>query len=399
MKQILAIAWKDTLIRFSRRSELLFFLVLPVVFSLVISLSTKSMGDSRIPLLVVDQDGGALAKELVTALDQSKTVRVLAVSAEEADSQFRERKAAAILTVPPGLDNAQRAGVAVQLGFVEATGNADAIAARQAVQAALGAVGRVLEVADESVLAAEARKPFASAADRGAYWEQSKRRAEELFTQQSTWVIVTSPRSTAQSASAYSSTAQGSAGQLVTWVFIDLLGISALYVRERQLGTLRRLVSAPVSRTQALMGTVVGQMATAMVQMILLAGFGALALGLEWWRDPWATLSIFLAFGLAAVAFGTMLGSLVRTEGQAGALTTALGMTMALLGGCWYPRELFPTAVQQMMLALPTSWAMIGMNDILLRGQGIAGIAGSLVALLGFAVLFFAVGIWRYRYE
>jgi ABC-2 type transport system permease protein len=52
-----------------------------------------------------------------------------------------------------------------------------------------------------------------------------------------------------------------------------------------------------------------------------------------------------------------------------------------------------------MMLALPTSWAMIGMNDILLRGQGMAGIAGSLVALLGFAVLFFAVGIWRYRYE
>jgi ABC-2 type transport system permease protein len=398
MKQILAIAWKDTRVRFASRSELLFFLILPVIFSLVISYSTASMGDDRIALLVVDRDGGALAKDFLAALAQSKTVRIIQTTAEDADAQFRARKAAAILTIPAGLEDAQRSGRIIEVGFVEAASNSDAVAARQAVQAALGAVGRGLQAANSSVAAAAALRPFAYDADRTAYWEAAKLRAADLFAQQPEWILVSHPQPSAPVAQ-YSSTAQGSAGQLITWVFIPLLAISGIFALERQQGTLRRLVSAPVSRAHMLLGTIIGQLAAALVQMALLSVFGALFLGLGWWRDPLATLAMFLAFGLASVAFGTMLGTFVRTEGQAGAISTALGMSMALLGGCWYPRELFPLAVQKAMLALPTSWAMIGMNDILLRGQGVAGIAAPVGALLGFSVVFFAVGVWRFRYE
>ena len=36
LRKILAIAWKDAIIRFSSRSEILFFLVLPIVFTLIL---------------------------------------------------------------------------------------------------------------------------------------------------------------------------------------------------------------------------------------------------------------------------------------------------------------------------------------------------------------------------
>ncbi len=36
MRKLTAIAWKDALVRFSSRSELLFFLVLPLVFTFLI---------------------------------------------------------------------------------------------------------------------------------------------------------------------------------------------------------------------------------------------------------------------------------------------------------------------------------------------------------------------------
>ena len=76
-----------------------------------------------------------------------------------------------------------------------------------------------------------------------------------------------------------------------------------------------------------------------------------------------------------------------------------LGMVMALLGGCWYPIELFPQFVRTAVKVLPTTWAMQGMLNLVLRGQGLSGILPESGVLLGFAVLFFTIGIWRFRFE
>jgi len=44
MKKIFAIAWKDTLMRFTGWSEWLFFLILPIVFTLVLAGGTGGSG-------------------------------------------------------------------------------------------------------------------------------------------------------------------------------------------------------------------------------------------------------------------------------------------------------------------------------------------------------------------
>ena len=75
------------------------------------------------------------------------------------------------------------------------------------------------------------------------------------------------------------------------------------------------------------------------------------------------------------------------------------GMVMAMLGGCWYPLELFPQAVQSAVRVLPTTWTMQGMLDIALRGQGPSGLVLEMLVLFGFALVFFVVGVWRFKYE
>jgi ABC-2 type transport system permease protein len=402
MKRILAIAWKDTLVRFASRGEWVFFLVLPVVFTLVLNFASGSAfgsGDSRIPVLVVDQDGGELAGDLIAALDASATVRVKETDLATAEQQFKDREAPAMLVIPAGLDAARSRGEEVELQFTAAAGNSDAIAAQQAVQAALGAVGRSLQVAGIVTAAAADIRPFADEAARAAYYADAKSAAQEQFAAQPEWIAVTKPGGETAPAATWSPQAQSSAGQLITWVFIPLLGISGMFAYEREQGTLRRLISAPVSKAAALLGTVAGQFATALVQMLLLAAVGTVVFGLPWWSHPAATLILFAAFGLAAVAFGTMLGTFVKTERQASGLSLALGMSMALLGGCWYPRELFPEVVQKITLALPTTWSMIGMNDILLRGADWTGVLPVAGALCAFAAVFMAIGVMRFRYE
>jgi len=76
MKKILNIIWKDTLLRFSSITELLFFLILPIVFTLVLAGGTGSQGgDNRIRLLVADQAHSPLSTQIIAELGKSGTVR------------------------------------------------------------------------------------------------------------------------------------------------------------------------------------------------------------------------------------------------------------------------------------------------------------------------------------
>ena len=120
---------------------------------------------------------------------------------------------------------------------------------------------------------------------------------------------------------------------------------------------------------------------------------------LNWGREPLALFVILLTSALAAAAFGTTMGTFIKTEGQANGLSIMFGMVFALMGGCWYPMELFPPVVQNVVKVLPTTWAMQGMLDLVLRGGGLQDVLPEAAVLLGFAAIFFSVGVWRFRYE
>jgi len=141
------------------------------------------------------------------------------------------------------------------------------------------------------------------------------------------------------------------------------------------------------------------QVVMALIQMLLLVGFGILVMKLNWGREPLALFVILFTSALAAAALGTTMGTFIKTEGQANGLSIMFGMVFALMGGCWYPMELFPSAIQNIVKVLPTTWAMQGMLDLVLRGGGLRDILPEAGVLLGFAVLFFSVGVWRFRYE
>ncbi len=93
------------------------------------------------------------------------------------------------------------------------------------------------------------------------------------------------------------------------------------------------------------------------------------------------------------------MGTFIKSEGQATGLSIMAGMMMAMLGGCMYPLELFPPFMQTVSKIFPTSWAMQGLLDLSLRGAGVMEILPEAGALIGFAVLFFGIGVMRFRYE
>ena len=405
MRKIFAITLKDVIVRFSSTSEWLFFLILPVIFTFLLAGGTGGPSDARIRLVVVDQANTPLSADLIDTLAKSEAVRPDLLPLDQANDEFDTRRANVMLVIPTGFDlDHLTAGASptsqenkMELELRQQPNDVNALAAAQAVKAAIRRVSSAVDIAVSSVQAAERIQPFTSDTERTAYFDASLSAAQEGMTSAPDRVAVTMGGATDQIE--YDPRANSSAGQLITWVFIPLIGISGLFAYERQEGTLRRILTTPTRKATYLVGTITGQVLMALVQMLLLIGFGMLVLKVSWGQSPAALALILVTSALAAAALGTALGTIVRSPGQANGLSIMLGMVMALLGGCWYPIELFPTFVQNAVKILPTNWAMQGMLDLVLRGQGLTAVLPEAAVLVGFAVLFLTIGVWRFRYE
>jgi ABC-2 type transport system permease protein len=397
MKKILAITFRDIRLRFSGFSEWLFFLILPVLFTLILSGGTGASSDNRVQLAVVNQAQTPLSAELIAALENSESIRPELMTLENGENRFDSRRISALLIIPAGFEQSVLESGSLTLELRQQPNNLNALVAQRAVQAAISRVGQAVEIARRSLAQAENIRAFSSTADRQDYFNEALTSAQSLLDDSPDRISEIQGNTPDQIE--YDPRANSSAGQLITWVFIPLIGLSELFAYERQKGTLRRILTTPTHKATYIFGTIFGQVLIAMAQMTLLVGFGILVMKLNWGQNIPGLVVMLVTGALAAAALGTMLGTFVKTAAQAQGLSIMLGMVMALMGGCWYPLELFPQVVRNIVKVLPTTWAMQGLLDLVLRGRGLVDILPEAGVLLGFAAVFFGIGIWRFKYE
>ena len=102
---------------------------------------------------------------------------------------------------------------------------------------------------------------------------------------------------------------------------------------------------------------------------------------------------------LAATGLGLLIAALAKTQEQIGGLGTLLVIILAALGGVMVPRFIMPEFMQSIGLISPHAWALTAYQDVLVRGYGIEGVLPEVAALLGFAVVFFGIAVWRFKWD
>jgi ABC-2 type transport system permease protein len=148
-----------------------------------------------------------------------------------------------------------------------------------------------------------------------------------------------------------------------------------------------------------MLGKMLGIYATGIVQMAMLILFGALVFGVAWGQAPLALALVVLAYGLAVTSLGIMVAALARTYDQANALGTIVALSLAALGGAWWPLDVVPPSLQSIGRLSPVSWAMDGFHDVITRGLDVTAVLPKVGVLLAFAAVFLVIGLSRFRYE
>jgi ABC-2 type transport system permease protein len=186
-------------------------------------------------------------------------------------------------------------------------------------------------------------------------------------------------------------------GYLVMFVFFAAALTAEIIVRERQNHTLERLLASSVKRVSILGGIFTGSVIKGLVQIVIFWIVGILAFKVDLGLSPAGVILLSFLMVLMSSAFAVMLATLVRTSRSAASLAVITSLTLAPLGGCWWPLFLYPQWLQNIAKISPHAWAVEGFNKIMLYGADFGAAVPGMLALVGFTVIFGVIAVWRFR--
>ncbi len=365
------------------RANIFFLFVLPML--IILLLGAAFGGSQKARFGIVDQDrGGPLAQQLTTALSTRPSVRLV----DYADTGVLERAVArgdvdAGLVVPAGYDARLTRGQSATLAYI---GRPDSVAQqlRSTVQSVAADQSRTIAAAQ--VLQRQRSLPFATALARAQTVAATIPRIQVALT--------------APDGSPYRTTSgrfeQGASTELVLFIFLTSMTGAAFVIETRRLGIARRMLSTPTSTGTIVAGQLLGRLAVALVQALIIVVGSMLFFGVTW-GDPLGSAALILSFCLVGTGAAMLVGSLCQSEQQATPVAFLLGLGLAALGGSMAPLEVFPSTARTIAHITPHAWANDGFSKLLKHGGDLITILPQIGVLLGFAAVATAIAVWRLR--
>ncbi len=187
-------------------------------------------------------------------------------------------------------------------------------------------------------------------------------------------------------------------GFTVMFAFFLVNIMARSFMIERDQGTLRRLLMAPIGTMPLLFGKTIPFYLTSVIQCSLLFLCGRVLFGMPWGAQPLYLIPVILCTSAAAASLGLLLSTMVSTDQQISSYGTTLILVLSSISGCFFPRELFPKLMKQISLFTPHAWALKAFDAVLTEKTVDPNLVGTCcLMLLTFTAICFATGWWRFR--
>ena len=389
MFKLLAIIRKELLALGRDIHGLAVLFVMPAVFILIMSMALKDVfsdeSSERLSFAVSDRESSAISQALIERLGESQfrfLPELTQQSTDELKSKLRRGELNFVVVIHDGFELSQTGFASEQQRppltlLVDPAMNMPLesafkgmlleAASKQKMELMLLASGMSMDSARQAV-AARAKEMAGAGLVNVEYLTDNTKQQ---------------PTSVQQSVPAW----------LVFSMFFVVIPISTILIKEREMGTLARLVTMRVPISYILLGKfvpffLINQLqAVAMilvgVYVVPLLGGDALDLGSNYLGLWLVTAST----SVAAVGFALLLAVVAKTTEHASTLGGVSNIIFGALGGVMVPRFVMPDVMQSLSEFSPMAWALDGFLAVLLRAGGLADITANLSALILFGLV------------
>jgi ABC-2 type transport system permease protein len=425
MTAFFALIRKDLILFRSDRRALIISLLLPIVIGAFMGFVTGGMGKgSAIEVALVLQDSGAIGARIAAGLQSDPNLHLAPMTLEQARQAVRKGRRDVAIVIPAGFGDA--AGEALfssaakpEISLLYDPSKPAVLAmvkgmltqqVMQVVSAEMfgGAAGEQLAARGLHQLDQAASQDPDNAALRdmleGVHKYQLRQQASgsEGKPQRAGLSMPFTTRDEQLAAGAggpaYNGYAHSFAGmgvQFILFMGIDM-GIGILLARRT--GVWNRLLAAPVTLTSVLLARAASAAIIAFGLLCVIFTAAVLVFGVHI-SSVAGFAGLALSFALLTAGFGLLVAALGKTPEAARGIALFATLVMVMLGGAWMPSFLFPPWMQKLTLAMPTRWAIDGLDAVTWRGFGLEAVLPAMAVLLAFALAFGALAIWKFRRE
>jgi len=398
---MLSIAYKEFRLWLQEPANWLVVFLVPFAFIGIFG-ATFSEGTPVVTVYGVNEDKGILGEEIITLLQKSDNLELeLLTTQEEADELVTKGTRMAAIVIPENFSESATTDDGASILVIIDPGKADqAGIVTGLVQEALikpivyAEIERALSglFKDQTIEGVDTNvfKTFINAGIKAVVAKSVNEAIDDPLIK-----IEAKPYSDEASQGKISIFSQIAPGFAMLFAFFMVSQLADGVVTERSTGTLRRLMSTPMSKASLLFGKALPSFLLAVIQMIFILlvcnQFFDLPLGNSWL----ALMTIILATASCVAGLGILIAGLARTPTQSNAVATFIILAMGVVSGAVIPS----IKLEGIGYVTPHYWALEGIQNVTARGLGMEGVSMQSGILLGMAVLFFTVGAWRFKYE
>jgi ABC-2 type transport system permease protein len=415
IRATLAIAWKELQVTFRDRGLLAILFALPLVFGTLFSLSQQGSLDVAtgvapitVRVFVVDDDEGPLGGQVLEALRQVAVLDVEELdSAEEADRRVGQGERAAAILVPAdfsaGIDAYEPRRVAVVVDPAQGSIADVVVGLVNYAVAPISTQGELLQgtrtfLAETGVL--DGAPPDVVRAVEAQTVGAIMAQLQDLQRDPPIAVV---PEGYGAEPKPINLLDTFMPAFAVMFAFFLVGHIGQVFHRERDEGTFRRLLAAPLGRAAIVAGPLVAYVLIVVLQVVFLFGVSAGLFGMDIGDSLLGLLVVSLALGITVAALGLLIGVLARTGRQADTLGTLIAFVLPFISGIFPMNSVQPSYLSGGTLGtvgmfVPHMHAAEGFR-LVMTGEGtIESVAVQLAILLLFATAFFLLAVRRLRF-
>ncbi|WP_298474486.1 ABC transporter permease [uncultured Maribacter sp.] len=415
MYKLLSSTYKEFLLLIRDLGGLAILFVMPLVLLITITLiqnnTFKTLKDSKIPILLVDNDKGSVSEQIKKGLSSTSAFEVIKkASEEEAKELVFKGKYQLAIVIPESLSTDLETKVSE---------NVDGILAKFGLEEEEELNSRNKRVIQKKEVKLyfdpATQQSFKSSVKNGidkvissieiqsiykAFEEQLTEESSEepIFATESFISFKEIVPNKAENAIPNASQHNVPAWALFA-IFFIILPLSINMVKEKSQGTFVRLRTNPVSYATVLGGKTIVYLGVCLTQFVLMLLVGLYLFPLISLpkiditdKLPMLLLVAFFA-GLAAIGLGLLLGTIFKTHEQSAPFGATLVVILAALGGVWVPVFAMPKFMQILSNVSPMNWGLNAFYDVFLRSVGFVEIIPEITLLFLFFMITTTIAI------
>jgi ABC-2 type transport system permease protein len=425
MTAFLALIRKDLILFLSDRRALVISLALPIVIAAFFgSLFGSGAKTSAIEVALVQQDASEIGNKIAAGLKADPNLHITPLAMADAENAVRKGEQKVAIVLPAGFgeaaggalfgngkkpeiallyDPSQPAVLAMVKGMltqqVMSTVSAEMFGGKMGQQMTERSLAQLDLAAQTDPDSRALRDMLASVQKYQALPQKTSAQAGEGGASRGLsmpFTTVDKQLSNGVEEQGYNAYAHAFAGmgvQFILFMGIDM-GIGILLAQRS--GVWNRLLAAPVSLTQVLLARAASGAIIAFALLCIVFTVAVLVFGVHI-ASLAGFLGMALCFGILTASLGLLIAAFGKTPEAARKIAMFAILIMVMLGGAWLPSFLFPQWMQTLTMAVPTRWAVDGLDAITWRGLDAAAAAPAMGVQLAFALVFGAIAVWKFK--